>query len=348
MYRLILRPLFFRMSAEKAHYFTMGLLKFALKLPFAKMVFARRFVVNNPRLERELFGIRFPNPVGLAAGFDKDAKWYHELANIGFGFIEVGTITPQPQDGNPLPRLFRLPLDKALINRMGFNNEGLEGVIERLRERKKGIIIGGNIGKNKNTPNDEAVRDYMRSFNALFHHVDYFVVNVSSPNTPGLRELQEKEPLLNILNSLQGLNSQKTRRKPILLKIAPDLTDSQLDDIIDIVQKSRIDGLIATNTTISREGLQTTEAELQGIGNGGLSGEPLRIRATEVIRYIHKKSNGTIPIIGVGGIMCPKDALEKLDAGASLVQIYTGFIYYGPALARDINRKLLERVAESN
>lgn len=321
----------------------MGLLKFVLMIPGAKLIFKKLFVATNPRLERELFGIRFPNPVGLAAGFDKDARWYDELSCLGFGFIEVGTITPLPQDGNPKPRLFRLPADSGLINRMGFNNGGLENAIEQLSTRKKDIIIGGNIGKNKSTPNDQAVNDYIKCFNALFHHVDYFVVNVSSPNTPGLRELQEKEPLLNILNTLQGINNQKAKRKPILLKIAPDLTDEQLDDIVDIVKQTRIDGIIATNTTISRDGLTTPANELTTIGNGGLSGKPLKERATEVIRYLHQKSSGSFPIIGVGGIMDPKDALEKLDAGASLVQIYTGFIYYGPTLARDINRAVLQK-----
>lgn len=321
----------------------MGLLKFILMVPGAKLIFKKLFVATNPRLERELFGIRFPNPVGLAAGFDKDARWYDELSCLGFGFIEVGTITPLPQDGNPKPRLFRLPADSGLINRMGFNNGGLENATEQLSTRKKDIIIGGNIGKNKSTPNDQAVNDYIKCFNALFHHVDYFVVNVSSPNTPGLRELQEKEPLLNILNTLQGINNQKAKRKPILLKIAPDLTDEQLDDIVDIVKQTRIDGIIATNTTISRDGLTTPANELTTIGNGGLSGKPLKERATEVIRYLHQKSNGSFPIIGVGGIMDPKDALEKLDAGASLVQIYTGFIYYGPTLARDINRAVLQK-----
>ena len=321
----------------------MRLLKLVLFIPGMKRVFDNLFKAKNPRLERQLFGIRFPNPIGLAAGFDKDAKYYKELSHLGFGFIEVGTITPLPQDGNPQPRLFRLPLDNALINRMGFNNEGLESAIERLSEKQKHIIIGGNIGKNKSTPNDEAVNDYIKCFNGLFHHVDFFVVNVSSPNTPGLRELQEKGPLLNILNTLQTINSQKTRRKPLLLKIAPDLTDEQLDDIIAIVRQSRIDGIIASNTTISRDGLNTSASELEAMGNGGLSGQPLKQRATEMIRYIHQKSGGKIPIIGVGGIMDPKDAIEKLEAGASLVQIYTGFIYYGPSLAMDINQAILKK-----
>jgi dihydroorotate dehydrogenase len=335
-----LRPLLFKLSAEKAHYLAMDLLKTGLAIPGVSQSLRANYQLKDQKLERELFGIKFPNPVGIAAGFDKDARFYNELSAIGFGFIEVGTITPQPQDGNPQPRLFRLPLDKALINRMGFNNQGLEAAIERLRDRDKSIIIGGNIGKNKNTPNEQAVNDYNRCFNGLFNYVDYFVVNVSSPNTPGLRELQEKGPLLNILNTLQTLNSTKAKRKPILLKIAPDLTDSQLDDIIDIVKQSKIDGLIATNTTISRDGLTTSAEEIEKTGAGGLSGLPLRKRATEVIRYIHQQSGGTIPIIGVGGIMNPEDAIEKLNAGAALVQLYTGFIYYGPTLVRDINRAI--------
>ncbi len=337
----LLRPLLFTLSPEKAHKVTLSLLSFALMIPGMKAIFNALYNVKHPSLEREVFGLKFPNPVGLAAGFDKDAKHYEHLACFGFGFFEIGTITPKPQDGNPQPRLFRLPQDQGLINRMGFNNGGLDEAVERLKHRNPNIIVGGNIGKNKVTPNDEAVNDYIICFEGLFPYVDYFVVNVSSPNTPGLRELQEKEPLTHLLKTLQGLNDRQEKRKPILLKIAPDLTDSQLDDIIEIVQDTKLDGLIATNTTIDRSGLTTTEGTLNTIGAGGLSGKPLRERATEVIRYLHKNSGGSFPIIGVGGIMTPADAQEKLDAGASLVQLYTGFIYGGPSLVGDINKGLI-------
>jgi len=301
------------------------------------------FTIKDKRLEREVFGIKFPNPVGLAAGFDKDAKLIDELSCFGFGFIEIGTLTPKPQDGNPKPRLFRLKEDSGIINRMGFNNKGVEKAIIRLKKRKSDIIVGGNIGKNKLTPNENATEDYIISFNSLFDYVDYFVVNVSSPNTPGLRELQAKEPLTNLLNSLQEINNKKDKRKPILLKIAPDLTNNQLDDIIEIVKDTKIDGLIATNTTIDRSGLKTDKNMIDSIGNGGLSGLPVKERSTEVIRYLSEKSNSSFPIIGVGGIHSEEDALEKLDAGASLVQIYTGFIYEGPSLVKRINKSLLKR-----
>lgn len=296
------------------------------------------YKVNDPRLERKLFGLTFPNPVGLAAGFDKDAKLYRELSNLGFGFIEIGTLTPKGQPGNPKKRLFRLREDEAIINRMGFNNGGVDEAVLRLK-KNNGVLIGGNIGKNKLTPNDEAVNDYIYCFEALFDYVDYFVVNVSSPNTPNLRALQDKEPLTQLLKTLKEANSQKTHPKPILLKIAPDLTDSQLEDIIEIVADTKIDGIIATNTTISRDGLKSGNR----MEAGGLSGKPLTQRSTEVIRFLHDKSNGAFPIIGVGGIHSEKDALEKLDAGASLVQLYTGFIYEGPALIKRINNAILKR-----
>ena len=301
------------------------------------------FTLKDSRLEREVFGIKFPNPVGLAAGFDKDAKLIDELSCFGFGFIEIGTLTPKPQDGNPKPRLFRLKEDNGIINRMGFNNCGVEDAIIRLKNRKSDIIIGGNIGKNKLTPNDNATDDYIISFNSLFDYVDYFVVNVSSPNTPGLRDLQEKEPLTNLLNSLQEINNNKEKRKSILLKIAPDLNDGQLDDIIQIVKDTKIDGVIATNTTINRNGLKTDKTKVDSIGNGGLSGKPVSKRSTEVIRYLSVKSDKAFPIIGVGGIHSEEDAIEKLDAGASLVQIYTGFIYEGPSLVKRINKAILKR-----
>tara|TARA_R100001480_G_scaffold117624_1_gene117095 strand:+ start:11 stop:907 length:897 start_codon:yes stop_codon:yes gene_type:complete len=295
------------------------------------------YKIEDPRLERELFGLTFPNPVGLAAGFDKDAKLYQELSNFGFGFIEIGTVTPKPQEGNPKKRLFRLREDSALINRMGFNNGGVAQAVQRLK-KNKGVLIGGNIGKNKITPNEDAVSDYVTCFDALYDHVDYFVVNVSSPNTPNLRELQDKEPLTKLLQTLQNVNKTKLKRKPILLKIAPDLSDEQLIDIIDIVSETKIDGVIATNTTISRENL-TSENKKE---MGGMSGKPLASRATEVIRFLSEKSNKAFPIIGVGGIHSAQDALEKIEAGASLVQIYTGFIYEGPKLIKNINKALLK------
>lgn len=338
----VLRPFLFLMSPERAHKFTLGILSFIFKIPGKKAAFRWLYGVEDPRLEREVFGIKFPNPVGLAAGFDKDAKHYEDLSAFGFGFFEIGTVTPKGQPGNPQPRLFRLPKDQALINRMGFNNDGSAATIARLKKRNPNLILGGNIGKNKVTPNEEATNDYILCFEALYPYVDYFVVNVSSPNTPNLRELQEKEPLKKLLSTLQGLNRQQLKQKPILLKIAPDLTDSQLDDIVEIVQESGVSGVIATNTTIDRSGLHTSNSELEAIGAGGLSGKPLRERSTDVIKYLHQKSGGSFPVIGVGGIMTPQDAVEKLRAGASLVQVYTGFIYYGPGLVKAINKEILK------
>lgn len=318
-------------------------------MPFGKQLFRRLYVKKDPRLHRRVFGLNFENPVGLAAGFDKDGKHIRAMQHLGFGFIEVGTVTPIAQEGNPKPRLFRLPKDEALINRMGFNNEGLDALVERLKNYKSaGLIIGGNIGKNKTTPNERAYEDYALCFEALFPLVDYFVVNVSSPNTPGLRALQEKEPLTQLLEHLQRLNQQKPQPKPLLLKIAPDLNDQQLDDIIEIVQTTRLHGLIATNTTISREGLQTSSEKLEKIGDGGLSGQPLRQRSTEVIRYLFRALGEAVPIIGVGGINHPADAIEKLQAGASLIQIYSGLIYQGPSFIRKINEAvLLHRESQS-
>lgn len=343
MYKSLLRPLLFKLSAESAHHFTLSMLKWMFKIPGKRAVFKKIYNFEHPSLEREVFGLRFKNPVGLAAGFDKDAKAIDELACLGFGFIEIGTITPKPQSGNPTPRLFRLIKDSAIINRMGFNNEGMEAAVARLRKRKAAVLIGGNIGKNKVTPNESADEDYVLSFNALYDYVDYFVVNVSSPNTPNLRELQEKEPLKKLLLKLKQINALKAAPKPILLKIAPDLSNQQLDDIVSIVLETKIDGVVATNTTISRENLLTPKHELEEIGMGGLSGVPLKRRSTEVIRYIHSKSAGAFPIIGVGGIHSPDDALEKLEAGATLVQLYTGFIYEGPALVKRINKAILKQ-----
>lgn len=339
MYQLI-KPLLFRFDPENIHYFVTGTLKTLNRIWGVPAAIKKTFVLTDPLLEREVFGLKFKNPVGLAAGFDKNASSISELSNFGFGFIEIGTVTPLPQSGNEKPRMFRLPDDAALINRMGFNNEGVGVAALRLKQLKRdGLIIGGNIGKNKLTPNEEAVSDYIKCFDALFDVVDYFVVNVSSPNTPGLRELQEKGPLKNILNTLQQRNNKNGVSRPILLKIAPDLSNAQLDDIIEIVKETGIAGVIATNTTISREGLRSGD-NLQA-ESGGLSGKPLTKRSTEVIRYLSEKSGKAFPIIGVGGIHSAEDAIEKLRAGAALVQIYTGFIYEGPGLIRRINKAIL-------
>ena len=336
MYKAVIRPFFFLFDPEKVHHWVFFWIRLFHKIPFVSSILKRIFSVNRPDLKKTVFGIEFPNPVGLAAGFDKNAIAIDALANFGFGFIEIGTLTPKAQDGNPKKRIFRLIDDEAIINRMGFNNEGLEVAVQRLKKKKSNIIIGGNIGKNKVTPNENATNDYLLGFEALFEVVDYFAVNVSSPNTPYLRALQEKEPLTKLLNALQEKNSQKKQRKPILLKIAPDLTDDQLRDIIDIVQETKIDGVIATNTTIERDSLSVSTETISKIGDGGLSGKPLTNRSTEVIRFLAKKSNNSFPIVGVGGIHTAEDAKEKLDAGASLVQVYTGFIYEGPSIVKNI------------
>lgn len=337
MYKSIIRSLLFRFDPEKIHHVTFFLIRTLMKLPFIPALTRSMFRVDKPELEKELFGIRFKNPVGLAAGFDKNALLFDEFANYGFGFVEVGTVTPKPQPGNPKKRIFRLREDEALINRMGFNNDGADAIAERLRKRKTDIVIGGNIGKNKVTPNEKAIDDYLICFNKLFEVVDYFVVNVSSPNTPNLRALQDKEPLTRLLKTLQTENLKKEHPKPILLKIAPDLTDSQLLDIISIVDATKIAGVIATNTTLSREGLRSEHSN----ETGGLSGKPVKERSTEVIRFLAEKSGKSFPIIGVGGIHSPEDAKEKLDAGADLVQLYTGFIYEGPGLVKRINKALI-------
>ncbi|APG58915.1 quinone-dependent dihydroorotate dehydrogenase [Christiangramia salexigens] len=336
MYKSLIRPILFKYDPEKVHHFTFSALKKMFKIPGISGIIKQRWKLKDPRLEREVFGLTFKNPVGLAAGFDKDAKLYKELSSLGFGFIEVGTVTPKAQPGNEKKRLFRLKEDSAIINRMGFNNQGVEQMVERLKKNTN-VLIGGNIGKNKVTPNESAADDYIYSFDALFDYVDYFVVNVSSPNTPNLRELQDKEPLKRLLNILQNKNELKAKPKPILLKIAPDLTEEQLLDIIEIVKETHIAGVIATNTTISREGLKSADKNEMG----GLSGKPLTKRSTEVIRFLSEKSGKAFPIIGVGGIHSAEDALEKLEAGASLVQLYTGFIYEGPALIKQINQAIL-------
>jgi len=345
MYQL-LKPILFQFDPEKVHYFVTRNLKRFNRFPGGAALSRAAWLLENPKLEREVFGLKFKNPVGLAAGFDKNGEVIGEMANLGFGFVEVGTVTPLPQPGNDKPRMFRLPKDGALINRMGFNNYGVDFLVERIaayrqspEAKKQRVIIGGNIGKNKVTPNEEAVSDYIKCFDKLFDVVDYFVVNVSSPNTPGLRALQEKEPLMQLLATLQQRNNKSGISRPILLKIAPDLSDEQLNDIVEIVTTTKIAGVIATNTTISREDLHSPEPLKNEMG--GLSGKPLTRRATEVIRYIHEKSNGAFPIIGVGGIHSPEDALEKLNAGASLIQLYTGFIYEGPGLIKRILKRLV-------
>ncbi len=345
MYKILIRPILFLFDPEAVHHFTFRAIKFFSRLGLGG-IFRKIFVVDDPRLEREVFGVRFKNPVGLAAGFDKDAKLYNEFSDFGFGFVEIGTVTPKPQPGNPKKRLFRLKDDKAIINRMGFNNKGVFEAVEQLKKRHR-VIVGGNIGKNKVTANEDALKDYLICFEALFDHVDYFVVNVSSPNTPGLRELQDREPLTKLLKKLKSQNkklakSTSKKEKPILLKIAPDLTDDQLLDIIEIVADTKIDGVIATNTTIARNDLKShlTLSE----ETGGLSGKPLTDRSTEVIRFLADNSRKAFPIIGVGGIHSEADALEKLEAGADLVQLYTGFIYEGPALIKKINKAILEKM----
>jgi dihydroorotate dehydrogenase len=338
MYKKLVQPLLFLFDPEKVHYFTFSIIKWVSYLPGVSFLIRALYQVNHPNLEREVFGLKFPNPVGLAAGFDKNAVLFKELSNFGFGFIEIGTLTPKGQEGNPKKRLFRLKEDAAIINRMGFNNDGVDEAVKRLKKNKN-ILIGGNIGKNKVTPNENAVDDYVYCFQSLFDYVDYFVVNVSSPNTPNLRALQDKEPLTHLLSTLNSLNHKKSSPKPILLKIAPDLTHSQLDDIIEIVVATKIDGVIATNTTLNREGLQSGNKSEAG----GLSGKPLGERSTEVIRYLADQSKKAFPIIGVGGIHSAEDAVEKLNAGASLVQLYTGFVYEGPAVVKRINKLLLSQ-----
>ncbi len=341
MYKTIIRPILFQFDPERIHGWIFFWFKLLQHIPFGTKIFSKFNQYQHPNLEKELFGLKFSNPIGLAAGFDKNAEVIDVFAAMGFGFVEIGTLTPLAQSGNPKKRIFRLPKDEALINRMGFNNDGVIMAVEHLKKRKSKVIVGGNIGKNKVTPNENAVSDYLTAFDVLYDYVDYFVVNVSSPNTPHLRELQEKEPLKQLLLSLQEANFKQPKRKPILLKIAPDLSDDQLLDIIEIVNETKIQGVIATNTTISRENLSDTSEHIKQIGDGGLSGKPLKDRSTEVIRFLAKKSNKSFAIIGVGGIHTSEDAKEKLDAGADLVQLYTGLIYEGPGLVKKILRKII-------
>lgn len=341
MYNALIKPILFSMDAEKAHHFAAGSLRNMSKIPGIPALWRSMYSLKDSTLEREVFGLKFPNPVGLAAGFDKDAVMIDQLSCFGFGFVEIGTLTPKAQEGNPKPRLFRLKDDKALINRMGFNNMGLDAAVENLKKRKSKIIVGGNIGKNKVTPNQDAISDYLICLKALHAHVDYFTVNISSPNTPGLRELQDKEPLTALLREVISANKQTAVPRPVLLKIAPDLTLHQIDDILQIAADTGLDGLIATNTTIAREGLIATSEALQNIGTGGLSGQPLEARSTQIIEYIVKETRGNLPVIGVGGIMNADDAMRKLDVGASLIQLYTGFVYGGPGLPKRICRQIV-------
>lgn len=339
MYKSLLRPFLFNLDPENAHHLTFSGLKNFIGL-------ARTLLptpIYDRRLEREVFGLKFKNPVGLAAGLDKNAVLFNELAHLGFGFIEIGTVTPKPQPGNPQPRLFRLIEDGGIINRMGFNNDGLLQIIENLKKKKTNIIIGGNIGKNTATAPEDYTRDYLECFEGLHPYVDYFVLNVSCPNVGSHAKLEDVDYLKELITEVQNINKTKQKPKPILLKIAPDLNKNQLDEIVDLVAETKIDGVIATNTSVSREGLKTSKEELEKIGNGGLSGKPIREKSTEVIRYLSEKSNKSFPIIGVGGIHSAEDAIEKLEAGATLVQIYTGFIYEGPQLINDINKRILEQ-----
>lgn len=343
MYKQLLRPIFFSFDPEKIHHFTFSLVKFTSKIPGFKSIYKSLYVVEDPKLERKLFGLTFKNPVGLAAGFDKNAVLYNELANFGFGFIEIGTVTPKAQAGNPKKRLFRLKDDQGIINRMGFNNEGLHTAIEQLKKNKGKLIIGGNIGKNTDTLPEDYTKDYLECFNALHPYVDYFVLNVSCPNVGSHAKLNDKDYLEELIGAVQQANKTFDTQKPIVLKIAPDLNNAQLDEIIELVKATNLDGVIASNTSMDRSGLKASPELLERIGNGGLSGQPVKEKSTAVIKYLSEKSNKAFPIIGVGGIHSAKDALEKIDAGADLVQIYTGFIYEGPSLIKRINKALLKR-----
>ncbi|MCB4799946.1 quinone-dependent dihydroorotate dehydrogenase [Neotamlana laminarinivorans] len=344
MYKQLLRPLFFQFDPEKIHHFTFSLIKSTSKIPGIPSLFKSLYVIEDERLERELFGLKFKNPVGLAAGFDKNAVLYNELANFGFGFIEIGTVTPKGQAGNPKKRLFRLKDDKGIINRMGFNNEGLEAAISQLKKNKGKLIIGGNIGKNTQTKPEDYTKDYLECFNALHPYVDYFVLNVSCPNVGSHAKLNDKDYLEELIAAVQKANNTFNVQKPILLKIAPDLNNNQLDEIVDLVKETNLDGVIASNTSTDRSHLKASKERLEEIGNGGLSGQPIKDKSTSVIKYLSEKSNKSFPIIGVGGIHSANDALEKIEAGADLVQIYTGFIYEGPSLIKQINKAILKSI----
>ncbi|BAO74295.1 quinone-dependent dihydroorotate dehydrogenase [Winogradskyella sp. PG-2] len=343
MYKALIRPILFSFDPEKIHHFTFSLIRNISKLPGFKPLFKTLYIIEDKKLERELFGLKFKNPVGLAAGFDKNAALYNELANFGFGFIEIGTVTPKAQEGNPKQRLFRLKDDKGIINRMGFNNEGIDAAIVQLKKNKGQLIIGGNIGKNTQTKPEDYTRDYLECFNALHPYVDYFVLNVSCPNVGSHAKLNDKDYLLELIGAVQNANSKFAKQKPILLKIAPDLNNNQLDEIVELIAETNLDGVIASNTSTERKDLKASDERLSEIGNGGLSGLPIKAKSTRVIKYLSEKSNKSFPIIGVGGIHSAEDALEKLDAGANLVQVYTGFIYEGPKLIKDINKAIIKK-----
>lgn len=348
MYKKIIRPILFRFNPERIHHWTVGALRFSGRIPLVRNIIRRMFTVSDPRLERDVLGMRFPNPVGMAAGFDKDATAYRELGMLGFGFVEVGTVTPLAQPGNPKPRSFRLPKDKALINRMGFNNGGMENAANNLRGRKDKPIIGVNIGKNTLTPNESAPQDYLKLFRGLYEFADYFVVNVSCPNVVGLAKLQTEDYLLSIVEPMLEFRRGQNEYRPILVKISPDLTKEEIDAVVKVVIDTLVDGVVATNTTTRREGLHISRKKLDQIGNGGLSGAPLTKRAIETVRYVHEKTEGRYPIIGTGGMMTEQDVLDMLDAGADLVQIYTGLIYNGPGFVKKICKALLRRDSELN
>ncbi|MBN2639265.1 MAG: quinone-dependent dihydroorotate dehydrogenase [Bacteroidales bacterium] len=341
-YKSVIRPLLFRFAPEFIHHFVFVSLKIFFSIPGLSGLLRSYCLPDHKSLKKELLGIKFDSPVGIAAGFDKNAQLYKQMFSLGFGFIEVGTVTPEGQIGNPKPRLFRLPSDKALINRMGFNNAGYKAAVQRLSHRNPKEPVGGNLGKNTCTLNNVAVEDYALLFEELFNSVDYFVVNVSCPNISDLKELQDQKALVEILESLQSINNNKPKRKPVLLKISPDLNNKQLDEVIQIVDQTKIDGVVAVNTTITRNNLKAASSKIKLIGNGGLSGKPLQKRALEVVRYLSEKSNKSFPIIGVGGIFTPDDALAMLEAGADLIQVYTGFIYEGPFIARRINKAIIK------
>jgi len=343
MYKFLIRPLLFLFDPEKIHHFTFGLIKLTSKIPLISLFRRKTYAVNNDKLKQKLFGLDFKNPVGLAAGFDKNGVLYNLLADFGFGFVEVGTVTPKPQKGNPKKRLFRVKKDFGLINRMGFNNNGVDALVEKLKHKKTNIIIGGNIGKNTDSLPENIINDYKLNFEKLHNLVDYFVVNVSCPNVGSMAKLQDKDFQIELLESLQKINQSKSKQKPILLKIAPDLNENQLDEVIEIVKQTKIDGVIASNTSVNRDNLTTSKSELEKIGNGGLSGQPVKDRSTKVIKYLADNSNHAFPIIGVGGIHSATDAIEKLNAGASLIQIFTGFIYEGPTLVKKINKAIIEQ-----
>ena len=339
MYKKLLKPILFCIDPERVHEITFFFINLIFKIPLVSSLISKIYSLKNPILETEVFGIKFPNPIGLAAGFDKNAKLYNEFSNFGFGFIEIGTVTPLPQEGNPKKRLFRLVSDEAIINRMGFNNTGVEEVIKRLKYNK-GVIVGGNIGKNKITDFNNSIKDYLICFEKLYPYVHYFAVNVSSPNTEKLRDLQQKDLLKNLLEAIQKKNKSYSFPKPVLLKIGPDLSQDQLIDVIEVIAETSLDGIIATNTTLSRDNLSSSDNLVNQ--KGGLSGKPISKKSTNIIKFLHQKSNGSIPIIGVGGIMNPDDAIEKIKAGATLIQLYSGFVYSGPSIVKKINNAIID------